>query len=371
MKISFTGDVFLGGDLQKKSAKKIIKVSSFNNADFRVVNLEHPISDNDIELDKCTLFTNSSATMKLREMGVNMVNLSNNHIQDKGNEGIVDTLENLKKFNIKYFGAGLNINEAKLNQKLDKDYCILGYCDYGKKYLNQIQIADKNTPGINPLNYQNIIDDLSNLEEGKKAILFFHWGREHVSLPKYEDILLAKDLLRNEKVAMIIGMHSHRFQGVVEFNGKKAYMSLGNFIFPNFHIKPPTKIYYPHKDFKCDYQTRQYHSVFKPTYKKWKNVNRKSIIVSFDTEVKELSHVFVYQEDNEVCIKEQKGIPQLLSKFKFKFLTFLYKLPKGIYIFLEKNNTLLSIILWRTQIMFFYLRQLGIKAFLKKVKKRL
>jgi len=100
-------------------------------------------------------------------------------------------------------------------------------------------------------------------------------------LPPYEDIQLAKKLLEDERVLLIVGMHPHRPpRGYIEHNGKRAYMCLGNFLFPNFYIKPPTQIYYPEKlPQKCDI-TRQYHSVFNPTYKKWKWINKVSIILS-------------------------------------------------------------------------------------------
>jgi poly-gamma-glutamate synthesis protein (capsule biosynthesis protein) len=59
MRIIFTGDLFLGGDLSGKDATNIINVAEFHSADKKNVNLEQPISDNKYVEDKCTIYTGS------------------------------------------------------------------------------------------------------------------------------------------------------------------------------------------------------------------------------------------------------------------------------------------------------------------------
>ena len=119
----------------------------------------------------------------------------------------------------KIFGAGKNIQEAKIPYHI-KNIVVLGYCEFDKIYLNQIVVASK-SGYVNPLRYENIIDDLNKLNHGTKAILYFHWGREHVFLPTYDDIQLVKKLLEDERVLLIVGMHPHRPQGYIEHNNKK------------------------------------------------------------------------------------------------------------------------------------------------------
>ena len=245
MKIAMGGDVFLGGDLSDKSIDPKIKSEAFERSDIRIVNLEQPISINNSVADKCTLFSGPLAIDRLLSLHVNAVNLAHNHIHDKLDAGILETIQYLDKASIGHFGAGNNIQAAKEPYWIDETTCILGYCEFGRPYLKQIQVAKEDLPGVNPLMYESIIYDLNPLPPGKKAILYFHWGREHVWLPPYQDIQLAKKLLEDERVSLIIGMHCHRIQGYLEHNGKRAYMSLGNFLFSNFFIQPPTQIAYP------------------------------------------------------------------------------------------------------------------------------
>jgi len=371
MKICFTGDLFLGGDLLNKDAKNIIDINMFNNADKRVVNLEQPISDNNKIEEKCTLFTGSYAINQLKDMKVDAVNLAHNHIQDKGLDAISETIKHLEKGNIESFGAGCNIEEAKKPYFVSKEIVLLGYCEFGKPYLKQIEVADKNKAGINPLRYENIINDLNVLEDEQKAVLYFHWGREHVFLPSYDDIELSKKLLEDDRVLLIVGMHPHRSQGYIEHNNKRAYMCLGNFLFPNFYITSPTQIYYPTEKPKYYDTTRQYHNVYNLTYKKWRWINRVSLVLEFDSDTKNVNHKLVIQDDNEIKVNELQGFKRLWMLFFIEILSKIYKLPKFIYIPIEKSNSFIVYKLWNWGIYFFKLKQLGIKEFSSKFFKKL
>ena len=236
MKVCFTGDFFLGGDLLNKKVDNIINVDLYNNADKRIINLEQAISENYVLKDKGTLYTGKFVINQLHDLKVDAVNLAHNHIQDKGLEGIIETISSLKNSGIGSFGAGKNLKESKKAFPINDELVVIGYCEFNKVYLNQIEVAEKNKPGVNPLRYESILQDLEMLLKNQKAILYFHWGREHVSFPMYHDIQLVKKLLKDERVASILGMHPHRPQGIINVEGKKAYMSLGNFLFPNFFL---------------------------------------------------------------------------------------------------------------------------------------
>jgi len=367
MKICFTGDLFLGGDLLNKNIKNLINVNIFNNADKRIVNLEQAISESNIVENKGTLYTGKNSIKQLHDLKVDAVNLAHNHIQDKGLEGIVETISYLRDSHIGFFGAGSNIIESKKSFSLNDQLVVIGYCEFDKIYLNQIEVAGESKAGVNPLRYDSIISDLEKLDKNQKAILYFHWGREHVSLPLYQDIQLVKKLLRDERVLTIIGMHPHRPQGIVKVNGKKAFMSLGNFLFPNFFIKPPTQIFYPESLPKKYSVTRQYHKVFGITYKKWRLINRISIVLSYDTEINKVIYNFVKQNDIYPEVKDVKGFLNILLKLHVFILSSLYKLPSYLYVPLEKVNTYIVYKYWNFNIQLFNFRQLGLVKFCKKV----
>lgn len=376
MKICFTGDVFLGGDLNHKSCKNIVNVDLFLNADVRIVNLEQPISNNNKIENKSTLYTDSFAISQLKELKVHAVNIANNHIHDKGLDGIKETICHLDNAKIGSFGAGKNIFEAEKVYWINEEIAILGYCEFEKSYLNQVAVGTETSPGINPLRLKKIKSDLNNLPKGAKVILYFHWGMEHVWLPPPNDISLAKKLLEDERIISIIGSHPHRVQGIINHAGKKAFMCLGNFIFPNFYIKSPTQIYYPSniEKKKIQYTTSNYLNVFKPTYKKWLGINRVSMLVELCTKSNIIKTKLVVQDDSMPKIYELNGLSLFFYNLWIVFLSLIYKLPKTIYltIFLIHKNQVQFMTFIKKR--FFHLKQLGYKNFIfeviKSVKKK-
>ncbi|MBO2586079.1 CapA family protein [Shewanella algae] len=364
MKICFGGDVFLGGDLEVSSLTKPIQSSTFKNASVRVVNFEQAVSDKVHIADKCTLYTGSDSLKYLKNMGIYAVNLAHNHIQDKGLDGISETIKHLDDNGICSFGAGDSLLRAKKKVYLSEGLIIFGYCDFDKTYLNQIEVAEYEKAGVNPLRIENIFADLSELKSGEKAILYFHWGQEHIWLPRYEDITLVKRLLDDERVITIIGMHCHRIQGIVTHNNKKAYMSLGNLLFPNFYISPPTQLTYPSEEEKksVKFQTRLYHNVYETTYKKWKLVNRISMLVEYDTETESSSYKIVVQDDNVPIVKDANKLLSFFAVGWIGLLTLLYRLPKAPYNLLQKTNAILTKVTWKMMINFFHSRQVGIRT---------
>lgn len=370
MKICLTGDTFLGGDLKDSKMDNIILFREFHHADYRIINLEQAISDSSLIISKGTLYTDSKAIHQLKRLNVNAVNLANNHIQDKGVTGISDTIHYLNHSNIGVFGAGEDILHAKKYHRINDSVVIFGYCDFDKYYLNQIEVAESKKAGINPLRYNNILNDLNSLKDDTKAILYFHWGKEHVFLPRYSDIELARKLLLDHRVLFIVGMHPHRPQGILKFNNKKAYMSLGNFLFPNFHISPPAQLYYPHENEKIMYQTKRYHRVFENTYKKWKWINRISIVIEYDVTKNITKEILVKQNANTSQVRRLQGLEKLYVQLIICIVSKFLLLPRWIYSLLENIHTRYNSIKWLGHIYLFKIHQLGFKKSLNIFLKR-
>src|SRR5699024_5854981 len=84
--------------------------------DYAIVNLECPITSATKPIQKtgpCLKATNTNAFKALKYAGFNLLTLANNHIQDYGQKGVVDTINNAKEHNLDITGAGNNKNSAK------------------------------------------------------------------------------------------------------------------------------------------------------------------------------------------------------------------------------------------------------------------
>jgi hypothetical protein len=368
MIVKFFGDVFLGGDLFEKSLENLLGPELLCDDKFNIVNLEHPIGDSEFFSDKSTLFSSSKALNQLEELGVNAVGLANNHIHDKGNEGILETCSLLEKSKIKYFGAGSNSIVASKNLELDKSIVVMGFCDFDKSYLRKVQLAKHNKPGVNGLSKKNIIAQLNKLSKDQEAILYLHWGVEHVWLPRYSDITLVNELLNHPKVGLIVGSHAHRFQGSIKLNGKSAYFCLGNYIFPNFFYDSPAML---KNTINCDRKynvTYQYHTVDGLTYKKWPLVNRVSIAVEYNALTGEVSHEFLFQNESGNRIYKLTRLESYFFASWFWLLGLVYRLPKYVYTPLSIGLEKITYWVWNTKIYIFRFKQLSLKQFAARVR---
>lgn len=366
MKIVLTGDVFVGGDLHAVSAACSVNHRIYNQAEVRIINLEQPVSDSDYVESKSTIYTGSEALEKLAELNVDAVNLAHNHIQDKGLPGISETVTHLDSASIRHFGAGKSMDEASEPCWILSDVALLGYCDFDRPYLRQVALATENQPGVAPLRKSKILKDLDKLPDGKRAILYFHWGQEHVWLPPHHDIQLARELLEDDRVALIVGMHSHRPQGYVQHNGKRAYMCLGNFLFPNFFIAPPTQLTYLRPSETTKWVTRRYQAVNKITYKKWKRVNRTSLLVEWDASSRTPTHSVALQRDNVPVVDEPGGLYGKVVLIWVELLSAIYRLPRPIYVIAQRINSVLFYAYWRTANTVLRARQGDMKCILRK-----
>jgi len=155
----------------------------FERADFSVVNLECPLIRNESPIFKHgpVLGVNSECIKGIKNAGIDLVNLANNHILDHGGNGLQQTLEVFKKFGIGTVGAGRNIDQARqLYTKVLNGIriAILGLAEH------EFSIASRNSYGANPI---DIIDYVRNVRSNKKdfdyLIVLLHGGNENFPYP--------------------------------------------------------------------------------------------------------------------------------------------------------------------------------------------
>lgn len=334
MNICIAGDTcFFGEVLEQDPAKELIRIQSFQNADLRIVNLEQAVSGNLFTEDKYTIYSNESCIPYLQALKIDIASLANNHIHDKGAEGIRETLHILKENHILTCGAGKDIYEARRPVKAGEDLYLLSFCDYGRPYLRNVSCASEATPGMNPYSLQNVLDALDKLPKGAKAMIYVHWCVEYCWMVPYYYISDARKILAHSNTVALIGTHPHIPLGWLKSGGKYAFFSLGNFLFPNFGVEPP------HHFFHADAGERGRLPVMRilcpvkrRTYKKWYPINRISILLCYDTDLERLAWEYTMQEDDLPQVSGLSGKRKKLIHTWLRFLSGLYRLPKVFYI---------------------------------------
>lgn len=243
--LGFAGDICLDqtsavmrhlkekGSLSKVISPKLIQ--KMNAYDSMIINNEFCISKKGSSMPgKAFTFRSKPSNIKyLKELGIDVAGLANNHVYDYGKAAFLDTLKYLKKANIKTVGAGKNIAEAKKPVYLTikgKKIAIVAATRAEKYVLTPA--AGKKTPGV--FRTYNDTQYVHAIKKAKKkadfVITYVHWGTEYSTELETAQIQQAKDYI-NAGADAVVGAHTHCMQGIGYYKGVPIFYSLGNFWF--------------------------------------------------------------------------------------------------------------------------------------------
>lgn len=206
----------------------------FKNADFSILNFETTISERSFTGYPC--FRSPKAAMcYLKEMGVRVLMLANNHCCDGGMEGIHTTLAVADSCG--FLRSGLYADSADYQrhhplilQKGEIRLAILNYT-YGTNGLPippEVIVSRIDTALI----HQDIKDARSH--QVTDIIVFYHWGQEYQSYPDKIQKQLA-NWTHQQGVTLVVGSHPHVIQPIESVLHDSALQcitlySLGNLI---------------------------------------------------------------------------------------------------------------------------------------------
>lgn len=202
----------------------------FQNAEYRIFNLEVPLSDKEEPIDKGghNMIAPTSVVNGFKGLGINLFTLCNNHILDQGYQGMRSTCASLHKAGISYMGVGENVLEAA------KPFYIEAA---GKKFgiyacaEHEFSIADENRPGANPFDPLETPDHIRALKENcEYVIVLYHGGKEHYPYPS-PNLQKACRKLVEKGADLILCQHSHCIGCEEKYLGKTIVYGQGNFLF--------------------------------------------------------------------------------------------------------------------------------------------
>jgi hypothetical protein len=197
-----------------------------DHSDLNIGNLECPLTlyeDKDDSLP-VTMNADSKALRILDKFDI--FSLANNHIRDFKDQGITDTLDELKKTGFKYFGVGKIQKEALAPYIFEKE-------DFKLALIGATRYANTNgsTIGTGNDNSSHITRQIKQQKrEGCFVAVFPHWGYEYVRIPSPRERKLARKWI-DAGADIVIGSHPHIYQTIETYKGKTIVYSLGNFIF--------------------------------------------------------------------------------------------------------------------------------------------
>ncbi len=188
--------------------------------DFVFVNFEGPIKEFEVPTQKSISFRfKPDVVWAVKNAGINIVSIANNHSLDQGWAGRDDTMKFLKQAGIRYFGHPKNSAEGNTHIELigDKTIAFVGF--------------DDTIFPIDPAYAQNMIEELSLITD--YIVVSVHWGREYIHQPTERKKMLGHTFI-DAGADVVLGHHPHVVQTMEIYRGKPIFYSLGNFIFDQY-----------------------------------------------------------------------------------------------------------------------------------------
>ena len=215
--IILTGDIMLGRSVMETSLSKnnpnypFEKVSEkLRGSDIVFANLENPIVKDCPYSSKGLKFCADPKMLGgVMSSGIDIVNIANNHIDNYGETGSIETKKYLSESGIDFVG--------------DKNLVI--------KTINGTRFGFLGFDFLDKIPQES---DYSLMRDSKKKvdvlIVMTHWGVEYTPEPTQNQKVIAKKII-DAGTDILVGGHPHWVQSIEYIDGKPVFYSLGNFIF--------------------------------------------------------------------------------------------------------------------------------------------
>jgi poly-gamma-glutamate synthesis protein (capsule biosynthesis protein) len=243
--LAFAGDVNLDEDSKPvarydRENKGILGgisqdlVDVMNQADIFMLNNEFAYSTRGSEIKEksYTFRANPKRVDILKEIGVDIVSLANNHALDFGQEALLDTFTTLDEAEIDYVGAGIDMDRAKAPIYYTIGNTTIAYVAASHVIYAMDWYATDTQPGMIGTYDPTLF--VASIKEAKEnsdfVVVYVHWGKERVHEPVEYQKNLAKIYI-DAGADAVIGCHPHVMQGIEFYKGKTIAYSLGNYWF--------------------------------------------------------------------------------------------------------------------------------------------
>ena len=201
-----------------------------NQADYRIFNLEVPLTDTEAPIQKNgpNLIASTASAAGMKQLGIDFLTLANNHILDQGVQGMWSTTKQLEKFDIAYAGIGCNAQEATKPYIVEMGSIKIGiYCCAEHEF----SIANEKRAGANPFDPLESLDHIVELKaKCDYVICLYHGGKEHYRYPSPNLQKVCRKIV--EKGAnLVICQHTHCIGCEETWNDGTIVYGQGNFLF--------------------------------------------------------------------------------------------------------------------------------------------
>ena len=207
--------------LVKKTNSDPLVKQMVSGADISMLNLEGPAPVNAKYHASGMAFTFDQDLLGgLKNAGIDVVSLANNHIGNAGSKGVRETVAALDKIGIAHTGAGPSAAAAATPAMFTVSgvkVAVIGVSAFGYALAAPLSGAPAEIKAARAAGAQVVI-------------VYPHWGVEYKNTATSTQRTWAHRLI-DAGADVVIGNHSHTAAAVEVYKGKPIWYALGNFIF--------------------------------------------------------------------------------------------------------------------------------------------
>ncbi len=204
-------------------------------SDFAIANLEAPLSNTGepFEGKKFTFKVPPEFVTGIKNAGIDVLNLANNHILDFGSEGLRNTIATLDSMKIYHIGAGANSDSACAPTIVDYFGVKIAFLGFSMTFPEEFWASDTACGTCYPyeMKFQRLVQQCE--QDADLTIVSFHWGAEKRTTPKEYQIYYAHKAI-DLGADLVLGHHPHVLQGLELYKNRLIAYSLGNYVFASY-----------------------------------------------------------------------------------------------------------------------------------------
>ncbi len=235
--LAFGGDVHFEGASASALTGGLRDIAPvLSDADLTVVNLETAVTTGGQPVPKTYVFrAPPRAFAALRDAGVDVATLANNHGMDYGVSGLHDTLDAARAADFPVVGIGTDGDRAfapHYAQVRGSTVAVIGATQVLDDALIAAWTAGPDKPGLaSAKDEDRLLRAVSDARRrSDTVVVYLHWGRERTTCPLDRQQSLARRLV-DAGADVVVGSHAHVLLGGGFLDRAYVDYGLGNFVF--------------------------------------------------------------------------------------------------------------------------------------------
>jgi poly-gamma-glutamate synthesis protein (capsule biosynthesis protein) len=223
--VSARGVEALGDDIRKL----------FSSCDIVFANLECTLPGEDCVMTEPLVLSTERQIRSLRDSGINIVTLGNNHSFDCFDQGYQKLTDILAELEITYFGAGSDYDEAVHPVVVERNGVSVAFLGFVDASSGPHDFAGEAKSGVAEFNVSHICQQIREIKaKVDHVVISPHWGLERFRIPSVDQVEQAHALV-DAGASMLLGHHPHVMQGLEMYRNAPVAYSLGNFLANNVY----------------------------------------------------------------------------------------------------------------------------------------